>query len=213
MHAPAAHTPLMVQLSPSSHEAPSAAVQPAASTGRHAGQTSTVGTQLLGNIACLFDEARVRNNHRLAAIGDLVAIQGAVQPVVWAGRLPAEGHPSTSSSALGRPLDPSPPLQGWSFRRSTSSIKLPPIPAKFVEQCRVEAVRNGLEAGGEDLSVLARRLGFASVEVMRWAFKRHFAVAPETYRQRFERPASRARSTGQSRARPRSDTRPRLGEP
>lgn len=58
-------------------------------------------------------------------------------------------------------------------------------PAKHVERCRLEAVRNGLEVGAEDLTELTRRWGFTSAEVMRRAFRRHFGVSPETYRQRF----------------------------
>lgn len=60
-------------------------------------------------------------------------------------------------------------------------------PARFVERCRVEAVRNGLEVGGEALQALADRLGFQSAEVMRRAFRRHFGVAPEAYRRRFRK--------------------------
>lgn len=58
-------------------------------------------------------------------------------------------------------------------------------PGKHVERCRVEAVRNGLEVGAEDLTELAGRWGFTSAEVMRRAFRRHFGVSPEAYRQRF----------------------------
>lgn len=55
-------------------------------------------------------------------------------------------------------------------------------PAHYVERCRIEAVRNALESSTSRLDVLASDAGFASVEVMRRAFRKHFGVSPSVYR-------------------------------
>lgn len=55
-------------------------------------------------------------------------------------------------------------------------------PAQYVERCRIEAARNALESSSSGLHALASQAGFASAEVLRRAFRRHFGVSPSVYR-------------------------------
>lgn len=64
-------------------------------------------------------------------------------------------------------------------------------PARFVENLRVEASRQLLEATKKDLEEIASRVGFSSAEVMRRAFQRHLGVSPSRYRERFANRAKR----------------------
>lgn len=57
-------------------------------------------------------------------------------------------------------------------------------PAKYIEQIRLEAAQNLLDAG-HTVTSAATRSGFGSDETLRRAFTHHLGVAPTTYRQRF----------------------------
>lgn len=65
---------------------------------------------------------------------------------------------------------------------------------RYVEGVRVEAARSLLEEGGESLAVVARLVGFNSLETMRRAFLREIAVTPGDYRARFQTTGSAKRS-------------------
>ena len=58
-------------------------------------------------------------------------------------------------------------------------------PATWVEAARVEAARGLLEASAESPKQVAKRCGFADVNVLRRAFQRHVGVTPADYRKRF----------------------------
>lgn len=61
-------------------------------------------------------------------------------------------------------------------------------PARFVEQVRVaEASRRLSSRGRTSIDVIGRSVGYASEDVFRRAFERHFGVNPSTYRARFAR--------------------------
>ena len=61
-------------------------------------------------------------------------------------------------------------------------------PRTYVEKIRIERARLMLEEAGQSLERVASATGFASVEVLRRTFQRHFGVAPSTYAGRFGRP-------------------------
>ncbi len=58
-------------------------------------------------------------------------------------------------------------------------------PAHYVEEIRVEAVRDRLENTRLPMGRIAALCGFASAETMRRAFSRHMGVTPTEYRKRF----------------------------
>ncbi|MEN9645895.1 MAG: hypothetical protein RL238_2564 [Actinomycetota bacterium] len=58
-------------------------------------------------------------------------------------------------------------------------------PARYVERVRVEAARRELETTDDTLDVVAHRCGFGTAETLRRSFRRHLAVAPDSYRRRF----------------------------
>jgi transcriptional regulator GlxA family with amidase domain len=63
-------------------------------------------------------------------------------------------------------------------------------PARTLELFRIEAARRLLEETEQSIERIARSCGFGDEEHMRTAFKRHLAVSPREYRQRFsKRPA------------------------
>ena len=63
-------------------------------------------------------------------------------------------------------------------------------PARMLELFRIEAARRLLEETEQSIERIARSCGFGDEERMRTAFKRHLAVSPREYRQRFsKRPA------------------------
>jgi transcriptional regulator GlxA family with amidase domain len=63
-------------------------------------------------------------------------------------------------------------------------------PARTLELFRIEAARRLLEETEQSIERIARSCGFGDEERMRTAFKRHLAVSPREYRQRFsKRPA------------------------
>jgi transcriptional regulator GlxA family with amidase domain len=59
-------------------------------------------------------------------------------------------------------------------------------PARFVERARVEAARCRLEQTSLPLQAIAQACGFATVDRLRRAFKRHLDVGPLEYRDRFQ---------------------------
>ncbi|MGH1561643.1 GlxA family transcriptional regulator [Mumia sp. DW29H23] len=63
-------------------------------------------------------------------------------------------------------------------------------PAQYVRNVRLEEAARQLESTTEPLSVVARRCGFASAEVMRQAFVRRHGTTPSAYRARMRRRAS-----------------------
>jgi hypothetical protein len=58
-------------------------------------------------------------------------------------------------------------------------------PARYVERVRVEAARRDLETTDDTLDAIATRCGFGTAETLRRSFRRHLAVAPDSYRRRF----------------------------
>jgi len=56
---------------------------------------------------------------------------------------------------------------------------------RYVESIRVELARDMLEHGDDDLALIARRVGFNSLETMRRAFLREIGVTAGGYRSRF----------------------------
>lgn len=59
-------------------------------------------------------------------------------------------------------------------------------PAAFVTAARVDAARQALAAGTENIDIVATRLGFGSAERLRRAFQRHLAVTPSQFRSHFQ---------------------------
>jgi transcriptional regulator GlxA family with amidase domain len=66
------------------------------------------------------------------------------------------------------------------FRRETGMT-----PAAYVEVVRVERARIALESGDSPVELVARQVGFGTVETMRRAFRRRLGVPPADYRSRF----------------------------
>lgn len=64
-------------------------------------------------------------------------------------------------------------------------------PARFVEACRVDAVRTALQTGDVPVATLAHRFGFGTPEGLRRAFHRAHGISPQQYRQRFGPSAGR----------------------
>ncbi len=60
-------------------------------------------------------------------------------------------------------------------------------PAAWVEAARVEAARAMLESADYVAKQIAPRCGFADVNVLRRAFRRHVGITPAEYRKRFRR--------------------------
>lgn len=65
-------------------------------------------------------------------------------------------------------------------------------PGQYVQQIRVEAAQQLLEAGDDTVEVVAKQCGFRSVETMRQAFHRVLGMAPTTYRHQFQKGAPHA---------------------
>jgi transcriptional regulator GlxA family with amidase domain len=61
-------------------------------------------------------------------------------------------------------------------------------PAHYVEEIRVEAARDRLEATHLPIGRIAELCGFSSAETMRRAFTRRMGIAPTEYRKRFAPP-------------------------
>lgn len=59
-------------------------------------------------------------------------------------------------------------------------------PAAFVAAARVDAARQALAAGSENIESVAARLGFGSAERLRRSFQRHLAVTPSQFRTHFQ---------------------------
>ncbi|MBW9210538.1 DJ-1/PfpI family protein [Mumia sp. zg.B21] len=55
-------------------------------------------------------------------------------------------------------------------------------PARYVRTVRLEAASHLLEETSEPLSVVARRCGFGSAEMLRQSFVRHYGTTPSAYR-------------------------------
>lgn len=73
-------------------------------------------------------------------------------------------------------------------RRFRQDVGMPP--ARYVERLRVEQAGNRLCTGDAQIDRIATSVGFASADVFRRAFERHFGIAPAHYRARFGRVAS-----------------------
>lgn len=69
-------------------------------------------------------------------------------------------------------------------------------PARFVRDVRVEAARQLLERGAEDLDAVARSVGLGTTESLRRAFRAKVGVPPSAYRARFTTRASSSASSG-----------------
>ncbi|MBK8159724.1 MAG: DJ-1/PfpI family protein [Rhodospirillaceae bacterium] len=59
-------------------------------------------------------------------------------------------------------------------------------PAAFVAAARVDAARQALASGAENIEHVAARLGFGSAERLRRSFQRHLAVTPSQFRTHFQ---------------------------
>lgn len=73
-------------------------------------------------------------------------------------------------------------------RRFVEAMKI--APGKYVERLRIDAARRLLTEGNQSITRIASRCGFASVEAMRLAFKRHLDIAPNEFRARFRSAAA-----------------------
>lgn len=63
-------------------------------------------------------------------------------------------------------------------------------PGEFVEQARIDAARNMLEASDLPLKSVAFECGFGSMQRMRLVFSRQLGVTPSQYRASFKKPSS-----------------------
>lgn len=59
-------------------------------------------------------------------------------------------------------------------------------PAAFVAAARIDAARQALADGHEQIDAVAQRFGFGSAERLRRNFRRHLAVTPSQFRQHFQ---------------------------
>jgi transcriptional regulator GlxA family with amidase domain len=59
-------------------------------------------------------------------------------------------------------------------------------PAAFVAAARIDAARQALADGREQIDQVAQRFGFGSAERLRRNFRRHLAVTPSQFRQHFQ---------------------------
>jgi transcriptional regulator GlxA family with amidase domain len=59
-------------------------------------------------------------------------------------------------------------------------------PAAFVAAARIDAARQALAEGREQIDQVAQRFGFGSAERLRRNFRRHLAVTPSQFRQHFQ---------------------------
>ncbi len=69
-------------------------------------------------------------------------------------------------------------------------------PAKYVRDVRVEAARQLLERGADDVVAVAAAVGLGTSESLRRAFVAKLGVPPSAYRERFRTAKSRRRSGG-----------------
>jgi transcriptional regulator GlxA family with amidase domain len=83
-------------------------------------------------------------------------------------------------------------------RRSAMSVRtlirafqreLETTPARYVEDCRLEAASRALELGEQSMEKIARRCGYRSADVLRKAFARRLGVSPKEYARNFARSA------------------------
>lgn len=58
-------------------------------------------------------------------------------------------------------------------------------PAKYIEEMRINAVRDHLEQTSDTIETIARLTGFQSSLTLRRTFERHLHITPSEYRQRF----------------------------
>jgi transcriptional regulator GlxA family with amidase domain len=100
----------------------------------------------------------------------------------WVAANPGEDH---SVPQLARRLG----LSTRHFARLFAS-ETGVMPAAWVEAARVEAARALLETADHVPKQVAARCGFADVNVLRRAFRRHVGITPSEYRKQFQRPAS-----------------------
>jgi transcriptional regulator GlxA family with amidase domain len=100
----------------------------------------------------------------------------------WVAANPALDH---SVASLARRMDLSPRHFARLFRSEVGIT-----PATWVEEVRVGAARQWLEAGHEAPKQVAARCGFADADTLRRAFARHVGVTPAEYRKRFARIAA-----------------------
>ncbi len=75
-------------------------------------------------------------------------------------------------------------MSGRHFSRQFSA-QVGMAPGKYVEQVRVERMKQLLENTSTSLPKMAQQTGFASIDVMRRVFVRHLGVTPNEYRQNF----------------------------
>ena len=109
--------------------------------------------------------------------------RGALQELQrWVAANPALDH---SVASLARRMELSPRHFARLFRGEVGVT-----PATWVEEVRVNAARQWLEAGHEAPKQVAARCGFADADTLRRAFARHVGVTPAEYRKRFARIAA-----------------------
>lgn len=113
--------------------------------------------------------------------------------VAW---LPANLADDCSVPALAARVGVSERTFARRFRAATGRT-----PAAHVESLRVEAAKRELERSSTSLSVVARTVGFGTIETMHRSFRRLAGTTPETYRSHFARsprsPHSSLRSSRQ----------------
>lgn len=103
----------------------------------------------------------------------------------WVAAHPGEDH---SVANLARRLNLSPRHFARLFAAEAGIT-----PAAWVEAARVEAARLLLETAGLAPKQVAARCGFADVNVLRRAFRRHVGITPAEYRRRFQVPVVETR--------------------
>jgi transcriptional regulator GlxA family with amidase domain len=140
-------------------------------------------------------------------LGRDVALEAARWLVLFLRRPGGQAQFSAQLAAQAAEREPLRELQGWIPDNLGADLSVPALarrvamsdrnfarafrrevgmtPAAYVETSRVESARIALEGGGEPIEVVARRMGFGTVETMRRAFRRRLGVSPGDYRNRF----------------------------